>query len=82
MAAGVPVVSTSIGAEGLAVTDGKDIRLADDPEMFARHALELLNDSAAWSRQAESAGELVERQFSWESVARGFEAILEASFRR
>jgi sugar transferase (PEP-CTERM/EpsH1 system associated) len=82
MAAGVPVVSTPVGAEGLAVTNGKDIRLAADPDAFARYTLELIDDSAAGSRISESARMVVERQFSWESVARRLEAILEASHRR
>ena len=35
MAMGIPVVSTSLGAEGIDVTDGSDIMIADDPEIFA-----------------------------------------------
>ena len=43
-AAGIPVVSTRIGAEGLAATDGEFAALADDPTDFARHILNLFND--------------------------------------
>src|SRR6185437_13822916 len=42
MAARSPVVSTTIGAEGLTVSDGEDIRLADTSESFARICVELL----------------------------------------
>lgn len=72
MAAGVPVVSTRVGAEGLAVTDGHDIRLADDAESFARNVLQLLDNPA--ERKVTFAD-----QFSWESVTERFEQILEAS---
>jgi GT2 family glycosyltransferase/glycosyltransferase involved in cell wall biosynthesis len=41
-AAGIPVVSTRLGAEGLADVDGEICALADDPESFAQHVLELL----------------------------------------
>ncbi|MBY0503620.1 MAG: glycosyltransferase [Bryobacteraceae bacterium] len=41
-AAGIPAVSTYIGAEGLATRDGEFCKLADDPAEFARHALHLL----------------------------------------
>ena len=41
-ACGIPVVSTKIGAEGLARVDGEFCRLADEPEQFARAVLELL----------------------------------------
>jgi GT2 family glycosyltransferase/glycosyltransferase involved in cell wall biosynthesis len=40
-AAGIPVVSTTVGAEGLAIKDGEFCRLADSPEGFAERVLEL-----------------------------------------
>lgn len=43
-AAGIPVVSTRLGAEGLTNTDGDICRLAEDPECFAAHTLDLLQD--------------------------------------
>jgi glycosyltransferase involved in cell wall biosynthesis len=43
-AAGIPVVSTRLGAEGLADTDGKICYLADDPQGFADRVLELLEN--------------------------------------
>jgi len=42
-AAGIPVVSTTVGAEGLARCDGEFCALADDPAEFARKVLEILN---------------------------------------
>lgn len=78
MAAGVPVVSTSTGAEGLEVRDGKHIQLADDPESFAARCLQLLEDPALNSSLSVSALQLVTSKFSWEHVARQFESILES----
>lgn len=43
-AAGIPVVSTRVGAEGLATQDGEYCSLADDPVMFAERVLELLEE--------------------------------------
>ena len=43
-AAGIPVVSTRLGAEGLASTDGDVCALADDPDSFAQRVLDLLED--------------------------------------
>ena len=43
-AAGIPVVSTRLGAEGLAEKDGEICALADDPQGFANHVLALLAD--------------------------------------
>jgi glycosyltransferase involved in cell wall biosynthesis len=43
-AAGIPVVSTRLGAEGLADKDGEICAMADDPRDFARHVIDLLRD--------------------------------------
>lgn len=76
MASGTPVVSTSIGAEGLAVASPTNIRICDDPESFASACLELLEDSAERHRMAEAASTLVARRFSWDRVAEQFAGIL------
>src|ERR1035441_6459550 len=47
MAAGVPVVSTTVGAEGLSYEDGADIVIADDPAGFADACVRLLTGDAA-----------------------------------
>lgn len=54
-AAGIPVVSTRLGAEGLASRDGEFCALADDPETFARKILSLFDDPEAAARMAERA---------------------------
>jgi glycosyltransferase involved in cell wall biosynthesis len=51
-AAGIPVVSTKIGAEGLAVNDGEFCALADDPAEFAARVLSLLRDPEAAAEMA------------------------------
>jgi len=79
MAARIPVVSTSIGAEGLPVTHGLDIALADSPEGFATRCLELLASDEQRVRMAVAAWKLVDSRISWESAATAFEALLVAS---
>lgn len=76
MAAGLPVVSTTIGAEGLDVRDGETIALADAPAEFARRCLDMVTDSAAARRMAEQALDLVTSRYSWEQVVRSFEQHL------
>jgi glycosyltransferase involved in cell wall biosynthesis len=66
MAAGVAVVSTTIGAEGLEVTDGDTIRLADSPDDFARACIELLEQAGERERIARAGRELVASRYSWE----------------
>jgi glycosyltransferase involved in cell wall biosynthesis len=76
MAAGLPVISTKVGAEGLSYTDGKDIVIADSPKEFADACLRLLREDAEREAIARAALALVEEKFSWEAVSREFEDIL------
>jgi glycosyltransferase involved in cell wall biosynthesis len=78
MAARVPVVSTTIGAEGLEINPPDDIRIADTPEAFASECLELLADDKLRNNIADAAWNMVSTRFSWDSVSRCFEQILEA----
>jgi glycosyltransferase involved in cell wall biosynthesis len=77
MAAKLPVVSTTVGAEGLPVTDSKHIAIADSPERFAQRCLELLSDGERCKHMAMEAWDLVARQFSWDAVTREFEDMLQ-----
>ncbi len=81
MAAGIPVVSTTIGAEGLHVSSPENIRIADSPNDFASACLELLEDSPMHDNQASAAARLVRENFSWETAATRFEEILDTSHR-
>ena len=76
MAAQVPIVSTTIGAEGLVVEPGSNILLADTPEDFADSCLRLLSDGEERARLGRAAYEMVNARFSWEMVSRGFEEVL------
>jgi len=75
---GRPVVSTSIGAEGLNVTDGEHLLIADDPSAFAQACERLLRDPALGERLAANA-------FAWlrenHSLAQA-RAALHAAFER
>ena len=78
MAMAKPVVSTAIGAEGLDVSDGRDILLADAPADFAGQVVRLLQDAALARRLGESARRLVEERYGWAASA----ARLEELYRR
>jgi polysaccharide biosynthesis protein PslH len=79
MAAGTTVVSTTIGAEGLPVTHGETIRIADSAPEFAAQCLELLDNREARERMAARALGLLRAKFSWEHVTGSFERALEAA---
>lgn len=76
MAMGKAVVSTALGAEGLPITDGENILLADSPEGFARTVIRLLRDPAERGRLGEAARQLVTLNYSWASASRSFDEML------
>ena len=79
MAARVPVVSTSIGAEGLSIHPPRDIRIADTSQQFAQECLELLESADARRSQADAGWQLVRDRFSWDQIALDFESMLAAT---
>jgi len=73
MAAGLPIVSTRIGAEGLPVRDGENIFLADTPEITAEKISFLLEQPKLRHTMGTSAARFVAENYSWESATRRLE---------
>ena len=82
LALGTPVVATSKGAEGLAVTDGEQLLLADTPEAFAGQTLRVLRDPALHERLAANARRLVETRYDWTPIGKRFAALVEEAVTR
>lgn len=78
MAVGKATVSTTIGAEGLDVTHGKDILLADDPTSFAQAIILLLRDEAA-RRRYEAAAAATAQKYDWPVITRRFVDVLKTT---
>lgn len=68
MAAKIPVVSTTLGAEGLEIQSCTDIRIEDAPMDFADAITELAKDSAARASLAQKALTLVQNRYDWPSL--------------
>jgi glycosyltransferase involved in cell wall biosynthesis len=78
MALGTPVVSTLQGAEGLRVTPGQDILIADDPGTFAHQVLRLLASPELQSRLARAGRRLVRENYDWAGIGSRLNAFLES----
>ena len=65
MAAGVPVVSTTLGAEGLHVRDGEDILIADGEDLLTKGVIELVNDEKLRARLISGGHALVAESYDW-----------------
>ena len=80
MAMELPTVSTTVGAEGLPVEDGKHILLADSPEAFAAAVVKLLTRPEIGKDLGVASGSLVRERFGWRGVTDRFIEISERAF--
>jgi glycosyltransferase involved in cell wall biosynthesis len=75
------IVSTTVGAEGLPVTDGRELRIADTPEMFAASVVDLLANADAARKLGQEAARVVREKFGWNGVSKRFAEICEATLK-
>jgi glycosyltransferase involved in cell wall biosynthesis len=81
MAMGMPVVSTTVGAEGLPVRDGEHILLADSPNEFACQTIRLLAEAPLRDRMGRAARALVESRYSWSAVTEVLDRVIDSVVR-
>jgi glycosyltransferase involved in cell wall biosynthesis len=77
MALGTPVVATSKGAEGLGVTSGRDILLADGPSEFAEAVIRLLDSPELREHLAINGRQVVASKYDWNEIGQRFNALVE-----
>ena len=75
LALGVPVVSTTVGCEGLAVEDGRHVLLADSEESFAARVVELLERTERARELREAGRRLVEERYDWRALGARLEGV-------
>jgi len=75
MAAGVPVVTTSVGIEGIDAEEGKEVLIADSWEKIAEKTILLIKDNKMYQGLANAARKLVEEKYSYQSIAKTLEKI-------
>jgi glycosyltransferase involved in cell wall biosynthesis len=75
MAAGLPVVTTSKGCEGIDVRHGEHVLIADSPESFASSVRKVIEDKGVRGRLVYNARALVEKRYSWERIVEEMEKV-------
>lgn len=73
LAMGKAIVSTSIGCEGIEVTDGENIFIADSKEEFAEKILYLLNNKSERKRLGKHGLKLIKEKYLWERIVENIE---------
>jgi sugar transferase (PEP-CTERM/EpsH1 system associated) len=71
-----PLVSTTIGAEGLPLEDGEHVLIADDASQFAEAVLSLLEDPTRAERMGQTSAGYIRQHFGWDAAADAFARIL------
>lgn len=72
---GIPVVTTSIGLEGIAAENGRDVIVEDDPIEFANAVVALLDNPAEQRRLAYNARDLVTTLYDWKAVLQELDKV-------
>ena len=77
MAMGIPVVTTSLGAEGIPVDDMNNIVIANDSDTFVERTIKLFKDNELYTRIRRNSRTLMETKFSWQKGVEILEQVLE-----
>ena len=77
MALGLPVVTTSIGCEGISINPGEHVLVADTPEEFADSVIHLLRNYNERLRLGSAGRNLVESLYSWPSILHRLDQVLD-----
>lgn len=75
MAYGLPVVTTTIGAEGVGLTDGENALISDDPKEFAEATIRLYEDEKLWLRLSKGSVEHIKTNYSKRAFSRRIRRI-------
>ncbi len=79
---GLPMVSTTIGAEGMNIIDGEHSFVSDDAKEFAEKAIRLYNEQALWEKFSISGKKLIASMYSSELMKRRLDYILSFDSRK
>lgn len=82
MAHGLPVVTTSVGAEGMDLQQGKHVLLADQPAAFAAACLRAHGEEALWQRLSSAGQALVQEKHSLAAGRRALVRAIDMALRR
>ncbi len=75
LALGVPVVATSMGTEGLDLTNGKEILIADGPHTFARHVVRVMKEPAYRDSLGKEGMAIIRQLYNWDAIVQALETI-------
>lgn len=79
MATGVPVVTTTLGIEGIKAKNGEEVLIGKDAESIASHVITILQTNTLYERITTQARRLIEEMYNWEKIVRKLEAVYQSA---
>jgi glycosyltransferase involved in cell wall biosynthesis len=80
-ARGVPVVTTTVGLEGIDAKPDEDVLVADTPEQFASAVTRILHEQRLQDRLASNGRRLVVSRYDWQVVLEQLDVVYQTAFR-
>lgn len=77
LACGLPVITTRIGLEGINATQGEDLLVADTEQEFFEATKQILENDKLYDSLSLNGAELIQREYSWDSVLQGLARAIE-----
>ncbi|MCB0181188.1 MAG: glycosyltransferase, partial [Anaerolineae bacterium] len=77
---GLPIVSTTIGAEGIEIKSGSDMLIADTAEDFARAVISILNNKALSQQLSRNGRQTVLEKYDWQTVYTAWDRVYQELF--
>lgn len=75
MAAGLPIISTSVGIQGLQVENNITACIAETPEQFTKSIVSILHDEPRYERIRKAAYHMVQSSYNWKNIAHSLETV-------
>ena len=78
MARGIPIVTTDVGAEGIAVANGQHMLISNDAQGIASDVIRLLNDETLWTTLRDKSRQLIDEKYTWRALFNAMYQSMEA----
>ncbi len=82
MSTGVPVVTTTVGAQGIEITNGENIIIADTPDQMAKAVVKLLTNKNVYRDIVVNAKKLILEKYDWNIIAQDLSKIYEETAKK
>lgn len=77
MASGVPVITTSLGIQGIEAKDNESVLVAETKEDIAQKLINLMKDEKVFEKVSKNARKVIEEKYDWKKIVKSLEDVYE-----